>query len=164
MEHVTQCYQSWQLCQEKTPYIAPVAPMQSFFFSGTIRVNWLRLYPSWHMQGWLPVFVSAREPILEVGLSISNNKYFSKNCSITATQWLNEVWSTRIGFHDKEREFENDLFSQLSKYCSVLQYQTTQNPPQTNGQTERINQTILTMLKTTRAPSDKVGWLNGSAN
>lgn len=50
------------------------------------------------MHGWLPVFVSAKEPILEVGLSISNNKYFSKNCSIPATQWLNEVWSTRIDF------------------------------------------------------------------
>ena len=164
MEHVTQCYQSWQLCQEKTPYIAPVAPMQSFFFSGTIRVNCLRLYPSWHMQGWLPVFVSAREPTLEVGLSISNNKYFSKNCSIPATQWLNEVWSTRIGFPRQGKRIWERSILPIIKVLQCIAVPNDSESPTDQWPNWRINQTILTMFKTTRAPSDKVGWLNGSAN
>ena len=50
--------------------------------------------------------------------------------------------------HDQGREFECNLFSQLSKYFSIKRLRTTSYHPQTNGQTERMDQTILTMLKT----------------
>ena len=50
--------------------------------------------------------------------------------------------------HNQGREFENNLFFQLSKYCVIKRLRTTLYHRQTNGQTERMNQTILAMLKT----------------
>ena len=50
--------------------------------------------------------------------------------------------------HDQGKVFENNLFSQLSKYCGIKLLRTTPWHPQTNGQTKRMNQTILAMLKT----------------
>ena len=51
--------------------------------------------------------------------------------------------------HDQRREFENDLFSHLSFYCSIKRLKTTPYHPQTNDPTEHMNQTILLMLKGT---------------
>ena len=50
--------------------------------------------------------------------------------------------------HDQGRKSENTLFSQLSKYYSIKRLRTTPYHPKTKDQTERMNQTMLAMLKT----------------
>lgn len=61
--------------------------------------------------------------------------------------------------HDQGDEFENQLFSQFSKYCSVAGLRTTPYHPQGNSQVKRFNQTLIQMLKTL-TDKDKTNWKN----
>lgn len=59
--------------------------------------------------------------------------------------------------HDQGGEFENQLFSQLSKHCSVTGSRITPYHLQGNGQVERFNRTLMQMLKTL-TEKDKLSW------
>ena len=71
----------------------------------------------------------------------------------TAADRLFNDFVLRYGFpnrimHDQGGEFENELFSQLEKLSGVKKSRTTPYHPQSNGKCERINRTILSMLRT----------------
>ena len=70
----------------------------------------------------------------------------------TAAEKLYNDFKMRYGIpekllNDRGREFENELFQQLSKLCEIKKIRTTPYHPQSNGQVERTNQTIINMLK-----------------
>ena len=50
--------------------------------------------------------------------------------------------------HDQGREFENKLFTHLSKLCNIKRLRGTPYHPQCNGQVERMNRSIIEILKT----------------
>ncbi len=67
----------------------------------------------------------------------------SKSGKVVTDKIFND-YALKFGFpmcihHDQGGEFENQLFSQLSKYCSVAGSRTTPYHPQGNGQVERFN-------------------------
>ncbi|KAL1278521.1 hypothetical protein QQF64_025194 [Cirrhinus molitorella] len=87
----------------------------------------------------------------------------SKSGKVVADKIFND-YALKFGFpmrihHDQRGEFENQLFSQLSKYCNVAGSRTTPYHPQGNGQVERFKRTLLQMLKTL-TDKDKTDWKN----
>lgn len=71
----------------------------------------------------------------------------------TAAEKLYNDFILRFGIpgqtlHDQGKEFDNQLFKHLAQLCGVKRLRTTPYHPQTNGQVERMNQTIIQMLTT----------------
>ena len=89
--------------------------------------------------------------------------YATKNKSATtAAKNLYNDYVLRFGLparimHDQGKEFENKLFSELERYTGISKSRTTPYHPQTNGCVERMNSTLLSMLRTLHE-SEKSKW------
>ena len=87
----------------------------------------------------------------------------TKNKSaLTAAKHLFNDFVLRFGLparimHDQGGEFENKLFRELESFCGIAKSRTSPYHPQTNGACERMNSTLLQMLRTL-SQSQKPKW------
>ena len=135
--------------KRKNTHIVLVAPMQSFSSASPfelIRLYFLHLNTCSGGYQYLLVLTDHFSKFVQVYPTINKS-------AKTAADMLYNDFMLRYGLpgkilHNQGREFENNLFFQLSKYCVIKRLRTVPYHRQTNGQTERINQAISAMLKT----------------
>ena len=89
--------------------------------------------------------------------------YATKNKSaISAADKIFNNYILKYGFpkrlhHDQGKEFDNTLFARLRKLSGVGRSRTTGYHPEGNGITERMNKTLINMLKTL-SEEEKKNW------
>ena len=69
----------------------------------------------------------------------------TKSATVAASKLFNDFI---LLHHDQDKEFEDKLFHALEQSCGMIQSGTSPYHPARNGQVERVNRTLLTMLCT----------------
>ena len=59
--------------------------------------------------------------------------------------------------HDQGKEFDNQMMKHLARLCNIKRLRTSPYHPEGNSQTERLNQTLINMLKTL-TEENKTNW------
>ena len=137
--------------KDKTPNTLPQAPLKTITSSSPMELIGLDFL---HLDTCTGDF----QYLL---VTMDNFTRYTKEAKTAATKLFND-YILRFGtpgkiLHDQGREFENKLFTHLSKLCNIKRLHTIPYHPQCNGQVERMNRSITEMLKTLEE-TEKKSW------
>ena len=134
---------------QKKARIQPTAPLQSIHSSSPmelVAIDFLHLEKSSGGHEYILLIVD--------NFTRYAQAYPTRNKSaLTAAKHLYGDFVLRYGLpgrlmHDQGGEFENRLFEELHRLTGVDKSRTTPYHPETNGAVERLNSTLLAMLRT----------------
>ena len=134
---------------QKKPHIQVKAPMLSIESSAPLEligIDFLHLEKS---SGGYEYILLITDHFTRYAQAYATRNKAAK----TAANHLYNDFILRFGIpskvlHDQGGEFENDLFKHLAKLLGIQDMRTPPYHPETNGQVERKNQTLLSMLRT----------------
>ena len=143
------------LRRKTTPQVAPLQPIYVTQLLELVHMDYLSLEPS---KGNIENFLVITDHFTRYALA-----YPSKKQTAQATARI--LWNNFIchyGFpekfiSDQGRNFESDLIKELCKTAGVKKLHTTPYHPQENGQCERFNSTLCSMLGTL-SEEEKSDW------
>ena len=139
------------------PDRAPLIPIKSTFPFEIISIDFMKLDMA--KGGFQYVLVVCDHFTKFVQVYATKNK-----SALTAADKIFNEFILKFGFpkrihHDQGKEFHNGLFRRLHQLSGIMASKTTPYHPMGDGQTERMNRTILNMLKTLEE-KEKHNWKN----
>ena len=143
---------------QRKPNVTTKAPMQSITSSAPLEILSLDFVHLETSSGGYQYILTVVDHFTRYVQA-----YATKNRSAkTAANVLYNEYIPRFGIpesilHDQGKEFENNLFKELNQLCGINNLRTTPYHPMCNGQCERMNATILSMLRTLEE-SQKSRW------
>ena len=135
--------------KRKKPHRVPVATMQTFSSAALLELIGLDFLHLGICNGGYQYLLLLTDHFSKfVQVCPTTNKAAKTAADRLCNDFIRRYAVPGKILHDQGREFEDNLFFQLSKYSGIKRLGTTPYHPQTNGHTERMNQTILATLKT----------------
>ena len=125
---------------------APLAPIESQYLFEIVSMDFLKLDKA--KGGYEYVLVVTDNFTRYVKAYVTKNKSAKSAADKLYNNYILNSGFPRQIHNDCGKEFHNSLFQRLHQLCKIKSMKTTPYHQMGDGQTERMNRTIINMLKT----------------